>query len=122
MGFALPPLLERLYFEVGNGGLGPGYGLYGLSGGFAEDLQGLTLPDLYLTDTDYDGLPKKLVSICDWGCTMGSAIDCSIPEGEMIFIGAPIEVFLPEGITFARWMEDWVNGVDLFSRAHDRRR
>ena len=69
----------------------PGYGLYGLSRGFAEDLQGLTLPDLYLTDTDYDGWPKKLVSICDWGCTMGSAIDCSTPEGEMIFIGAPIE-------------------------------
>jgi len=53
---------------------------------------------------------------------MGSAIDCSTPEGETIFIGAPVEVFLPEGITFARWMEDWVNGVDLFSLAHDRRR
>jgi len=52
MGFALPPLLERLYSEVGNGGFGPGYELCGLSGGFAEDLQGLTLPDLYLTDTD----------------------------------------------------------------------
>ena len=27
LGFALPPLLVRLYTEVGNGGFGPGYGL-----------------------------------------------------------------------------------------------
>ena len=121
MGFALPPLLERLYLEVGNGGFGPGFGLYGISGGFAEDLQGLTLPDLYISETGYDGWPNKLVSICDWGCTMGCAIDCSAPKGEMVFVGGPGELFQSEGITFAQWMEDWVNGVDLFTRAHDRR-
>lgn len=29
----LPALLRHLYFEVGNGGLGPGFGLLGLPGG-----------------------------------------------------------------------------------------
>jgi hypothetical protein len=120
MGFALPPLLRRLYLEVGNGGFGPGFGLYGVTGGFADDQQDLTLPDLYLNETDYDLWPKKLVSICDWGCTMGSAIDCSSLEGQMVFVGGPGELFRPEGITFFQWMEDWVNSVDLFSRAYDR--
>src|ERR1700722_464202 len=99
MGFALPVLLKRLYLDVGNGGVGARFGLYGIAGGFAEDLQGLALPDLYLSDTDSDGWPKQLVSICDWGCTMASAIDCSSPEGRMVFVGGPSALFLPEGIT-----------------------
>jgi hypothetical protein len=30
LGFRIPPLLRRLYLEVGNGGFGPGYGLIGV--------------------------------------------------------------------------------------------
>jgi hypothetical protein len=30
LGFALPALLRRIYLEVGNGGFGPGYGLFAL--------------------------------------------------------------------------------------------
>ena len=30
LGFELPPLLRRLYLEVGNGGFGPAYGLEGV--------------------------------------------------------------------------------------------
>ena len=33
LGFRLPPLLRRIYTEVANGGIGPGTGLVGLSGG-----------------------------------------------------------------------------------------
>jgi hypothetical protein len=29
LGFAIPPILRRLYTEVANGGFGPGYGLVG---------------------------------------------------------------------------------------------
>jgi hypothetical protein len=119
MGFRLPPLLERIYVEIGNGGFGPGFGLYGVAGGYAEDLQGLTLPELYLSEIEYHW-PEKLVSICDWGCTMGSAIDCSSPEGEIVFLGDSSPVCMPEGITFTAWLEDWVNGVDLFERVYRR--
>ena len=38
LGFNLPPLLIQVYTEVANGGFGPGYGLLGLAGGFADDL------------------------------------------------------------------------------------
>ena len=122
MGFPLPRLLCRLYLEVGNGGFGPGCGLFGLTGGNQADadMGELTLPELYLTDMEYDW-PEKLVSICNWGCCISSAIDCSTPEGEMVFVGGTHELYVPEGITFAQWMEDWVNGVDLFERGGKRR-
>jgi len=39
LGFELPPLLKRIYLEIGNGGchLGPGFGLLGLPGGYDND-------------------------------------------------------------------------------------
>jgi len=46
LGFALPPLLRRLYAEVANGGVGPGPGLLGVKGGQAND-HGKTVEDLY---------------------------------------------------------------------------
>jgi len=62
LGFGLPPLLRELYTQVGNGGFGPGYGILGLEGGFADPLifdlldpalvgqtQGGTLIDWYFT-------------------------------------------------------------------------
>jgi hypothetical protein len=119
IGFKLPNLLVRLYVEVGNGGFGPGYGIYGIKGGHADDIQDLTLENLYLSDREYEW-PERIVNICDWGCTMGSLIDCSTPEGQMVYMGDGSPVFMPEGITFAQWMEDWVNGVDLFDRVYKR--
>jgi hypothetical protein len=36
--FRLPPLLSRLYTQVANGGFGPGYGIFGLEGGYANPI------------------------------------------------------------------------------------
>lgn len=36
LGFGLPPLLRQLYTRVANGGFGPGYGIFGLDGGYAD--------------------------------------------------------------------------------------
>ena len=52
LGFHLPPLLRELYTQVANGGFGPGYGILGLEGGFADPMitmgdQGGTLLDWY---------------------------------------------------------------------------
>jgi hypothetical protein len=59
LGFSLPPLLRQLYTEVGNGGFGPGYGLFGLEGGYTDPQiidpstsnlsQGGTLVEWYFT-------------------------------------------------------------------------
>jgi SMI1 / KNR4 family (SUKH-1) len=125
MGFRLPSLLARLYTEIENGGFGPGYGLYGLEGGLESEYGGdQTHPDLYL---HYLNLPEpytgteRLLTICDWGCCMESAIDCSTPEGRMVFFpdgGEPVD----EQISFAQWLEDWISDVDLFDRAYKTKR
>jgi hypothetical protein len=63
----------------------------------------------------------QLLMICDWGCCNGSGIDCSTPSGEIVFFrddGAEIR----EGKTFRQWMEDWVDGVDLWERVYKRLR
>jgi hypothetical protein len=124
LGFPLPPLLGRLWVEVANGGFGPGYGLFGLAGGHVAQGSELTVADGYLMDLDepgsevlYEGgWPKKLVRICDWGCWHASAIDCTTSEGEV--------VDLPESgglnrkaMTFAQWMEAWVNGEKLWTHS-----
>lgn len=46
LGFALPPLLRRVYAEVANGGVGPGPGLLGVKGGQANN-HGKSVEDLY---------------------------------------------------------------------------
>ena len=38
LGFHLPPLLSQLYTQVANGGFGPGYGIFGLEGGYADPI------------------------------------------------------------------------------------
>lgn len=126
LGFPLPTLLKRMYLEIGNGGFGPGYGLYGVAGGNTSDLANdQTIPDLYLEWEEWDepapiGWPKRWVPISDWGCCIESVIDCSTPEGRMVFVLDGIDR-KDEGITFAQWMEDWAAGIDLFKRGSARK-
>jgi hypothetical protein len=124
LGFKLPSLLGRLYVEIGNGGFGPGYGMFGLEGGFAAEDTGWTLPDWYLAYADpkpgalaMPGWPKKLVPICDWGDCIFSCIDCSLSPEQMVIALDPVTRTPENGLTFEQWMEDWVKGVDLFKRA-----
>lgn len=67
--FRLPPLLREFYTQVANGGFGPGYGILGLEGGFADPVvtmgdEGGTLLDWYYayrgTDRRMPGLGSKL--------------------------------------------------------------
>lgn len=37
LGFSLPPLLRAIYLQIANGGVGPGCGLMGAVGGFADN-------------------------------------------------------------------------------------
>jgi SMI1/KNR4 family protein SUKH-1 len=124
--FRFPELLRTLYLEIGNGGFGPGYGLWGLPGGHPTSLpmaaNESNIVDSYLEALEIceeEGLGRmgQLLMICDWGCCNGSGIDCSIPTGEMVFFrddGTEIR----EGLTFHQWMEDWARGVDLWERAY----
>jgi hypothetical protein len=81
LGFAIPPLLKRIYREIGNGGchLGPGFGLLGLPGGYDND-DGWDI--IKTTREVSNGLAwwDRIVVVCDWGCCMLSCVDCSDDE------------------------------------------
>jgi len=135
VGFHFPTLLERLWIEVANGGFGPGYGLFGVEGGLADDDMALTTAPYCLASletglmpepsdsaggtSEADGpaefapWPEKLVPICEWGCQHLSAIDCATPEGQMVDLVEGFER-KPKRMTFVQWMEAWVSGVELW--------
>jgi hypothetical protein len=77
----------------------------------------MNIVEAHLVSTEGIDPPPRRIVVCDWGCCNGSAIDCTSPEGEMVFIrddGADIH----EGISFRQWMTDWASGVDLWERAY----
>lgn len=63
LGYALPPLLKSIYTEIGNGGFGPGYGLYA-----SEDL---------IADAEEEGIiwKKGMLPLLTWGCGILSCVD-----------------------------------------------
>lgn len=80
IGFKLPELLRTLYLKVGNGGLGPEYGIVGIKGG--AKLDGCTLETCYQNMLKLEKenavwrWPKRLLPLANYGCGMWSCIDC----------------------------------------------
>src|SRR5262245_1609670 len=85
IGFELPQLLREIFLGIGNGGFGPGYGLIGVEGGYA-DFKGVRLVDL---GRQLGALDRKILPICNWGCGIYSCLDCGKPE-------APVFTFNPQ--------------------------
>ena len=118
-GFPLPTLLIRIWAEVANGGVGPGYGIHSLEGGLTDDGLHLPLPDFFLeyrNEPDWIELigeksALRAFLICDWGCGTFSVLDCSVPEGNMLLLDKG--QLLDQRVTFARWIEDWLNGIQV---------
>jgi hypothetical protein len=107
--------------------VGPGYGIYGVEDGMADDMVGLTLPDLFLewrdceqwTELMGEESAEKTIPICDWGCCKFSAIDCTTPDGNMLlFVDGTKRV--DQRVSFARWVEDWVDGFDVGANDYGR--
>lgn len=117
VGFALPPLLARVYREVANGGFGPEYTLFPLIG------EGRTAVSAYGTECPRPPAepsphwPRGVLPILDWGCGMYAAVDCLQPA-------APVLVFEPNSIednwpdawfqdapSLAAWLNSWLHGT-----------
>src|SRR5262249_54873414 len=121
-----PPLLKRVYTEIGNGGFGPGYGLIGLTNGVPGDT-GETGPAIYeqfrnphAGDPRWSW-PEALLPICHWGCAILCCVDCGDGNFRMrIFDPNAHETdewtdsFFEEAADFGAWIKDWASGVDLW--------
>ena len=126
LGFPLPELLRELYTEIGDGGFGPSYGLLPLLTPVEEvKLMNANLPriesaiELYILFKKGDPgdpswlWPDRLLPILDWGCAIRSCVDCSTLSLPIIR-DEPYVRRITESPSFERWLENWLNGLDLW--------
>jgi hypothetical protein len=113
----LPPLLRRLYLEVGNGGFGPGYGILGVKDGHGDDYR-RNATDLYEAWREgWLAGREQLFHVSYWGCAIYSLVDCSshdatmwgwdpnpVPDDDV-----PKALFI-ESMTLNSWLERWIDG------------
>ena len=116
LGLPFPPLLRRLYLEVGNGGFGPGYGLLELS--YNSKYTGLSMYRQAREDASagMSSFPPSLLPVCTWGCGIYSFIDCSSPDGMMWGYDPnpgpwDVEAIYPQSLSLAAWLDRWVKGI-----------
>lgn len=113
MGFALPTMLRLVYQQVGNGGFGPGYGLFGLdrATGDVSDCAVELYALLSRGDPDDSEFswPPGMLPICDWGCVIRSHVDCTHPEAPVYRSDDEYDLTL-ENASFQAWLEEWLSG------------
>ena len=120
LGVTLPPLLAGLYREVGNGGFGPGYRLFPLTG------PGESLVETYLAERagiegeDDPHWPAGVLPILTWGCGMFAAVDCLSGAGAVLHFepngveGGWEEAWYVDAPSLAQWLETWLAGTGWY--------
>jgi hypothetical protein len=117
LGFALPPLIRRVFLEVSNGIAGFAYDIMGLQGGCASDSG--TLVEAYLTfraGEHYETGRWKvgMLPFCNWGCAIYSCVDCA-DASYSVFTYEDSGVW-PERYSLPEFFEMWLNGKVNFSQ------
>lgn len=133
LGMRLPPLVRRVYAEVGNGGFGPGYGLWGLITGHQDDRDSVVSRYELYTGPAPEGdenwrWPRSRIVLAHWGCAICSCLDLAFEPapvlrfdpGRFVARGAaehgavPSEsldpCFAPEADSFGEWLRAWLDG------------
>jgi hypothetical protein len=122
LGFALPPLLRRLYAEVASGGFGPGPGILGTREGWRND-HGKTIEDLYAEMREAVGenprwiWPAGLLPIIDhsgvYACVDASAAPYRVVEFDFEELddeghdGGWSRAFTDVAPAFEGWLAEW---------------
>lgn len=127
LGFRLPRLLRALYLKVGNGGFGPGYGLFGLTGGHAlyHGCRHRHLVQVYhaflRTPHPFAPWQDRLLPICTWGSAYFSYLDCAEPRAPVMSFDLNSPGHGPWGCAFAlhapsleSWLRRFLDGEDLW--------
>jgi hypothetical protein len=117
LGFALPPLLNRLFLEVSNGIAGFGYDIMGLEGGCSSDSGDLLEAYReFKTYAESEGEPWKpgLLPFCNWGCAIYSCVDCT--DSSFPVLTHEDSGVWPERYTLSEFFEMWLKGKVEFSQ------
>ena len=99
-----PPLLRRLYLEIGNGGFGPGDGLVSLS--WRQDA---VRRDRSTFGTDR---PRIARTLCYWpggGATELDLLDGQIWGTTAYRIPTGVPRSFPQGLTLTEWLTRWLD-------------
>jgi hypothetical protein len=126
LGFPLPRLLRRIYLEVGNGGFGPGYGLFGIEDG-ARRKTGLDVVDGYFAMKEADpkdtawNWPEKLVPLFDWGGFIASCGDFGEEQTPITEFDPTLrsskqpmaKALRPQAPSLASFLGRWITGEDV---------
>jgi hypothetical protein len=122
LGFAIPPLLRRLYAEVGNGGFGPGYGLEGVPRipPVPDRADVVALYEMYNSGPPPDDpghvWPRGWVPLISGGCLSMECVNFLEPpyrvrryDGNAGKWGRPIdEWFEPVAVSLEARLESWL--------------
>src|SRR5690348_4575389 len=129
LGFALSPFLPRLYCEVGNGGFGPGYGLFPLDSGSSDldsivtayaAMRAMTQQEIDENWADEDDKPSlwpaRILMVCDWGCNIYSLVNCSSSDLQVLRMdsNASVSEWAVESPSVQEWLATWLAGEPLF--------
>lgn len=121
LGFALPPLYAAMLAGVGNGGFGPFEGFAGVP----PDGHPLLVHDGRIDLVTYyeearaspGGHPARVLAVTMETSDVVLHVDCASPDGPVLgsdFFSAGPEVFWQVAPTLASWVEQWLEGVDLY--------
>jgi SMI1 / KNR4 family (SUKH-1) len=121
LGFALHPLLARLYSHVADGGFGPDYQLLPLLG------PGESVVGKYVAEREAAVVPENprwpegVVPILTWGCAMYACVDCFDPDGQVLLFepnayvwGPGDECWFLDSTSLHAWLETWLAGTGWF--------
>ncbi len=123
LGFRLPSLLQKMYLQVGNGGIGPGYGLLALNKNGAKNFH-MSLVDWYQECIHFSNgtvWPREFIDICNWGDGITSALKWTDPDSPVYrchgdrYDEGPFErVMKMESPSLKTWLANWLDGLPLF--------
>jgi hypothetical protein len=131
LGFPIPPLLRRLYAEVGNGAFGPAYGLIGVVGGaphpsgwydnlvegygwYREYIELSSIPSAQRLgewfELPNEVWPRYLLPLRYWGCNTMHAVHAQSGE---VFCVVDAYAFAHWAPSLETWLETWLEQMTL---------
>lgn len=119
IGYVLPDILKQLFLQIGNGGFGPGYGLFPLISDKEENMLDFSQD---FVSCGFEFWKPSHIPLVHWGCGIYTFMDLEQPHANLqVFDGSNYDEEIPEfnGVfeiphTLDSFLQAWVNEVDLW--------